>query len=1061
MEILNTSILYLTPAAIEYLTLFILAILISGYLLFIQRLAHPRHIVYLAMFFIMLTTFIGTLFLEVSLLPTPRLYAVFLQTPLLSISWVCLLQFAYHFPDLPLSLRRESRLTLLASSLYALWETGFAVFRFVQLRAGVVEFRPDWNDYLLLLFLLWPALVFIRRMCLLIPSGSFWQCLVRAFRYPVNRDARALRSFSLIFIFVAGLSIFNLLRTFYLLTVSLANAAIALGILIALFSFAVTYLNHRPEATSFMVKLAGITLTVMLGIMSIVGWMITPAYIETYQPRLSAKHALRFMPNDQGGYNAIEIPYTFESDLGQDLKLDDGQQRGCSEALDFAVFFYGQDYAQIYVCNDGALSLGKALPYRAFQYRYGAGTPLLLPLLMDLDPTISPGGVFARQEKDRLIVTWSQLRGFYQTEAEFTFQAILYTGGYFDFIYKDIPEHLVFNSNDDPGASLWAVGILPGNLRGAVPQQTTLEILPVRGGSEGMVQDYALEFRRYLHRLLLPLAVVILIASISIIIGFPMMFYFTLVNPLNALLEGVRCIEGGEYTVVVPVQFSDEIGFLTRAFNTLAAQLGDLIHNLEARVAARTAELDTLNTQLQAEIIERERAQTTIIEQQRALATMEAREHLARDLHDGLGQVMGYINVQAQAVQTLLDRGQMPAAHNNLTKLIQTARHAHNDIRAHILNLREPQQPQQDFVATVQNYIQQLRLSCDMEIILSVPGDFPDEVLAPAVEEQALYILQEGMNNVRKHAQASHVEIMLHLISGYVQMVIMDNGVGFNPGLKGLGESTGSSKERHFGLNIMRERAEHAGGTLNIHSLPGNGTRLVVTLPRAMHSDIDNDDNMESIKGLRVLLVDDHPLYLDGLRSMLIARGITVIGVANNGEEAQAKTRALHPEVVVMDLNMPKCGGLEATRAIKAEFPEVKVVILTVAEDETTLFEAIKSGASGYLLKNMDADHFCRLLSNLLRDDAPLAPGMAARILDEFTRMASEPSLPSVEAVQSLSEQQWEILSMIADGMLYREIATKLNLSEKTIKYHMGRILELLDLENRAQAIAYYQQIQD
>ena len=257
----------------------------------------------------------------------------------------------------------------------------------------------------------------------------------------------------------------------------------------------------------------------------------------------------------------------------------------------------------------------------------------------------------------------------------------------------------------------------------------------------------------------------------------------------------------------------------------------------------------------------------------------------------------------------------------------------------------------------------------------------------------------------------------------------------------------------------MRERAERAGGTLEVRSRPGRGARLMVTLPRFVVA--SDESEAANVQRLRVLLVDDHPLFLDGLRNLLIARGITVIGVAHDGREAQEKVRALRPDVVVMDLNMPKCDGLAATRAIKAEFPEIKIVILTVAENDDTLFEAIKSGASGYLLKNLEANEFCRLLTGLLRDEMPLARGMAARVLAEFSRMASQPALPAEDEADELSAQQWEILKMVAEGMIYKDIAAELHLSENTIKYHVRRILELLHLENRAQAIAYYQQLQE
>ena len=548
--------LYLTPAALGYLTQLILVTLISGYLI-VLRYRHPpprpAHLRCLTTFFLGLTAFIATLFLEAAQPPTPRLYAVALQIPLLAGSWICLVQFAYRFPTLPVTLRREARWSLLITGLYALWESGYAIFRFFRLRAGIVEFRIDWTDFLLLLCLVWPVIVFIRQMYRLAPKTEhFWARLTTPWLRPSGRETRALRAFALIFFFVSGLSLFNLLRTFYLLSVALANVGISIGILIALFTFALAYLNQRAENTSFMVKLAGMTLTTTLAVLGIVGWTISPPHIAEYQPDLSAGHARRFTPNARGGYDIDAIPFNWESNLGHDLQLDDGKNNyGCSAKFEFVFTFYGQDYETAYVCNDGVISLGQPVRYREFQYRYGAGVPLLMPLLIDLDPTISPGGVFARQEADRLIVTWERQHGFRQPEAEFTFQAILYANGTFDYVYAAIPKNLTFQPNDNPGANLWATGAVPGRLRGNLPgiepQRLSLNELSVTSGPEGVVQDYRLDFRQHLHLLLMPLAVLILVASIFIIGGFPLMFYVSLVQPLNALLRGAERIAAGEH----------------------------------------------------------------------------------------------------------------------------------------------------------------------------------------------------------------------------------------------------------------------------------------------------------------------------------------------------------------------------------------------------------------------------------------------------------------------------------------------------------------------------------
>src|SRR5688572_26234384 len=132
---------------------------------------------------------------------------------------------------------------------------------------------------------------------------------------------------------------------------------------------------------------------------------------------------------------------------------------------------------------------------------------------------------------------------------------------------------------------------------------------------------------------------------------------------------------------------------------------------------------------------------------------------------------------------------------------------------------------------------------------------------------------------------------------------------------------------------------------------------------------------------LRVLIADDHPLFRDGLRSLLEARGYEVIGEAANGHEACEESKRLRPDVVLMDLNMPKVNGLEATRLISADQPDVKVVILTASDEDADLFEAIKSGAQGYLFKNLDSDEFFRLLEGVARGEPALTPNLARKLL--------------------------------------------------------------------------------
>jgi DNA-binding NarL/FixJ family response regulator len=215
---------------------------------------------------------------------------------------------------------------------------------------------------------------------------------------------------------------------------------------------------------------------------------------------------------------------------------------------------------------------------------------------------------------------------------------------------------------------------------------------------------------------------------------------------------------------------------------------------------------------------------------------------------------------------------------------------------------------------------------------------------------------------------------------------------------------------------------------------------------------------------MKVLLVDDNRLMLEGLQNLLEAHHIEVVGTAADGLASVDLARNLKPDVILMDIRMPRCDGLSATRLIKAEMPEVKIIILTTSSEDEDLFEAVKSGACGYLLKSMDTDELVEALEQAMQGTPPFSPGLAARLLDEFTRLsqpnfdvssnsASETSSDEVGGV--LKPRQIEVLKLVADGLSYKEIGVRLFLSPRTVKYHMEEIMNRLHLENRAQVLAY------
>lgn len=214
---------------------------------------------------------------------------------------------------------------------------------------------------------------------------------------------------------------------------------------------------------------------------------------------------------------------------------------------------------------------------------------------------------------------------------------------------------------------------------------------------------------------------------------------------------------------------------------------------------------------------------------------------------------------------------------------------------------------------------------------------------------------------------------------------------------------------------------------------------------------------------MRILLVDDHGLFLEGLQNLLRAGGHQVVGAARDGVEGVELARKLRPDVVFMDIRMPRCDGICATRLIHAELPAIKVVMLTTSDNDDDLFEAIKSGASGYLLKNLEPNQLFDYLAGLERGEAPLSRELSARLLAEFAQQAAAldqqrpaaPGGPAASPPDVLTPRQREILALVAQGLSYKEIGARLSLSENTIKYHTGEILQRLHLKNREQIAAY------
>lgn len=201
----------------------------------------------------------------------------------------------------------------------------------------------------------------------------------------------------------------------------------------------------------------------------------------------------------------------------------------------------------------------------------------------------------------------------------------------------------------------------------------------------------------------------------------------------------------------------------------------------------------------------------------------------------------------------------------------------------------------------------------------------------------------------------------------------------------------------------------------------------------------------------RLIIIDDHPHAREGIKQILeMDSDFEIVAEGQNGQEAIALTEQHMPDIILMDINMPLMNGMEATKLIKEQYPYVKIVIVTVSDDITNLFEALKRGAQGYLLKNLNPTYWHEYLKAVAVDEAPMSRELAFRLLKEFA-----PKEVQVNPRSPLTAREQEILEWVAKGYANRNIADQLDISEHTVKNHLKNIMHKLHMDNRVQLTRY------
>jgi DNA-binding NarL/FixJ family response regulator len=211
---------------------------------------------------------------------------------------------------------------------------------------------------------------------------------------------------------------------------------------------------------------------------------------------------------------------------------------------------------------------------------------------------------------------------------------------------------------------------------------------------------------------------------------------------------------------------------------------------------------------------------------------------------------------------------------------------------------------------------------------------------------------------------------------------------------------------------------------------------------------------------IRIVLVDDQALFREGLKTLLsVQPAFAVTGEAANGEEAIQQVVSLRPDVVLMDLRMPVMDGVTATRRLHSLAPQVRIIVLTTFDDDESVFDGLRAGAVGYLLKDVSPAKLYEAIQAAARGESILQPSIAAKVIAEFSRLANQTPVPGGTLVEPLSEREIEVMHLVATGASNREIAASLVIAEGTVKNHLTNILRKLEVADRAQAVLKARQL--
>lgn len=433
-------------------------------------------------------------------------------------------------------------------------------------------------------------------------------------------------------------------------------------------------------------------------------------------------------------------------------------------------------------------------------------------------------------------------------------------------------------------------------------------------------------------------------------------------------------------------------------------------------------------------------------QEEREAAVRGERHRLARGMHDTLAQALSGVVIQLAVTEELLEE-QPRAAKAEMRTTRELARQALEETRRSIWDLHQAPTGGGLLVESIGAEVARFNEG-GFRVSLEVEGSQPQQ-MEPGNGLEALGIVQEALRNIQRHAQVEEGTVRLTFGPEEVTVLVSDHGTGFDPA------SVGDEPARAgggFGLIAMRQRAELTGGALRVGSRPGGGTQVESTIPYRFDSrkapalaDGVNSPHLsgEAVPGgIRVMIVDDHDVVRRGLRTVLEnPEDMIIVGEARDGEEALEKIPTVHPDVVLMNIHMSRLDGVETVTRMRDSGLETRVILLSAYAQDDQIFEGLRAGASGYLLKDVSSDDLVSAVRAVHRGEAVLDPAVFGRLIRRF-----------VGTDHGLTKRELEVLQLLATGASNARIANELSVSVNTVKYHSGNVYRKLGARSRTQA---------